>query len=32
MLAQVWKDVGDLITPHIIIIVEDGAMVVRSSG
>jgi hypothetical protein len=32
MLAQVWKDVGDLLTPHIIIIIEDGAMVVRSSG
>lgn len=30
-LAQMWEDVGDLITPRVIV-VEDGAMVARSSG
>jgi hypothetical protein len=30
-LAQVWEDVGDLITPHVIV-VEDGATAVRSGG
>jgi len=29
-LAQVWEDVGDLITLRVV--VDDGAMVVRSSG
>ncbi|PWU54171.1 hypothetical protein DLE60_29915 [Micromonospora globispora] len=30
-LAQVWEDGGDLITPRVIV-VKDGAMVVRSGG